>query len=624
MIGRKTSLSWMLSFCLACQAGWPVMALAEATPQPILNHPDIEVSLPLLKAAQQLRDSGALFHLRTQKFAKLQKTRRAANAVGRFGSEIIQLQALLIVVGAMAVSAQHDRSELLKSGVAQPATSTMPTSSNADPNAATQTCGSQNLTVLSSVLCSGDLYMGIVGAIPGVVGTKVARILLGLTKLGLGRSGLATFISAMVSQATLISTSTAASFLWQEGIKNLTDAEQIHQAEGIAGRAIVAFSQGRFKQFQASSDGPLFSTILANMYKIARSDDQLRAQWLYNTWRFGMARGEFLAAIGSIMAASAASEMVSAISVTAGTAILGTTTGVGGAAVSLTSPVIGFIVGGAIGIGALTLMFQAALPQTFTRALQNSRAFLDSGSLRRQRNTINILAFGFSVARYPQASDLTYVQTYKQLLDSSLNLENSARSGLTNIAVEKFYELGLEQSRMLGQIATAEAAIRNPQLTQNVYLDIDGQILSFAQAQAKLCTSWFQRCEIDKATQLQKLDQLKPQVKAADATLGEIAQSAVDLYAQDETWLLGLLRDTRFVFAPPIAETLAQARQRAALLRDNLKIVFGSYSPNLSSYFGLNVQDGDADFSRQELSIYYTQSYVEADIVQGIEKAIGL
>jgi hypothetical protein len=607
-------MNWhrLLSFGLGLSLALPPALMpTSARAAAIENLPQMRVDFSLLQQSAALRNSGAIFRERV-----LPKLAAGAKGVG-YVEEIAQFQALLIMSAVAAHQVANEQAEIARlNGGALPETT-------ANSNEA---CSKDNSD--SSIFCSGDFYLGLLGgAISFASNYYVQKIFKGLLKSEKGRLGLAGILTSVLANAAMIFGASSTAFLWTEAVKLLPSAEWINQSRGIAGRAGLALKRGQWSTFISSQDGQIFRAILSTMYKILLVDDQMRDQWLYNTWRFGL-NGEALTALAGLVPAAIASSAAAA-AVGAGGAALAAS-GIAGASVvggmvTLSAPAVAVIVSTAVGFGVMTLLIDMSAPELLTGAIRGARSAVNSGAMNRNRGTLKVLAANFRIDRN--------VDSYANLLASYENdvLTNlkSQRENWMNVAFENFYELATNKRKMEEKIAMAERAVKNQAVRNSAYVNVNGEIQSFAEAAKKLCTGWTlrQTCQPDLVYQLKALDKLKVRVASADAAMQDLADEMIAQYGADTQMIESIAHDPNLLFPTEFINPLAAFYKQSNALQKNLRYVFACTTPELSQHLQLSPDPGSAvqcaDWARAELGVYYTQSYYESEVYAAMLKAEG-
>lgn len=566
----RFSLVTTLSFGLA----FPPMAAAEAALRLESVTPDLALQANRNAADPEATLARLLPGVPREERATtlLGRARSVGASVGRIGEEIISLQAIIVMTAALGFQArrEHREREALANG--RPIT--------------------ENSESWTAMFGSGEFFLGALGTAGALAATKLSGgIMKALLKSTGQRVPFVGVLGAIASQSTLMTVGTAASFTWTEGVKALSSLEDMKRAEGIAGRAFAASTN--WATFSASEDGRVFREILKNMQNILIVDHDARETWIYNTYRFGLARGEFLASVGALMSASAAAQL----------AVGAFTTG------PITGAVATTILGGALGFGAMTALFGAELPQKLTKLIQNARAASNKSDLKNARKEIEWYSQYLTFRQRPshQPSQVAYWNT---LISTSIGRINVARENYANVMIERFYELLLETKKLEGNIALAEEALKDPRLSRAIYFEKDGQIVSFEKAREMGCGT--KTCDLPGAYQLQALDKYRPILKEANDTLIKIGFKVINAYDQDERYARNLIAgDATYDIVGALAETLTTHMNRSALLALNLRYVLGGAHKPLGEALGQPLTDNQRLEFTKDLGGYYTHVYSE-------------
>ena len=133
------------------------------------------------------------------------------------------------------------------------------------------------------------------------------------------------------------------------------------------------------------------------------------------------------------------------------------------------------------------------------------------------------------------------------------------------------------------------------------------------------------------AFQLQALDKMKPELQTAEASLASLASTVVKQYETDAKWAGTYGCNPNYIFPAVITEQLVNYRDKAQALADNFRLIFSGLSPAVSRQFGVTFEqtknpptgnsqaDDFQELSREEIGIYYTQSYREEDVFTRIK-----
>lgn len=586
----RTSLVALISFGLAVPPSAVAKATMQVTPEMALEAnrkvADPEISLQrALPGVPQKERSAAL----------KQKSLAVLSKMGGIGEDIVSLQAVIVMTAAMSyqVAREHGERIRLSNGLAKDAGPDSALSIFFGPEA------------WSAIFGSGEFYLGAL-ATSGVLATNKLSgfILNSILKNAAKRNAFITLMGAMVNQTTLMAAGTAAGFTWTEGVKALSTVEDIKRAEGLAGRALAASTD--WSTFAASEDGRVFRAILENIKNLLIVDAEKREQWIYNTWRFGAARGEFMAAVGTLMGSGLAAQAI------VGAFSMGPVTGA----------VVSAVVGGALGMAGMTILFGAEAPQKMTKLIQNARTNWNKSGMRNARKELAWYSSYLKFAKRPshQPSQVAY---WKMLFKTAIDRLNSAREDYANVMIERFYELLLETKRFESQIAIAEATLKDPKFLQQIYLEQDGQIVSYEKARERACGG-SPYCEMPGTYQLQALDRYRALLVEANQELVKLGSRIIGAYDRDEQMMRDVIEgDGSYDPVGELAQTLTNQMIRSALLAINLRYVLGGAHKPLGDAIEQTFTDEQRAEFTKDLGGYYTQVYSEQKIFVEMLKTPG-
>ena len=517
---------------------------------------------------------------------------------------------MFVVLAAVALHASQERNEIDRlTGKGAQATS----------ESDKPLCHHENSTsVVEIAFCSGEFMLGLLAGGTFVTSSFLSKIVLKiLLKNPIGRTPLLQMIGALASPALMMASATAASVLWTDAVKIQPEKENVERSKGILGRALIARASGHWQDFANSPDGAILNSILENMSKIAKSDSKLRNLWLYNTYRFGLLRGETLSALIACVITKASQALV-------GTALVAT-----GATGGLATPVAAFLIAGAVGVSSMSAMLSGGFPQAVTEQFQNFRGFVDDNYVRADRLKIRRNFLMFTPDRFPLAASEKYTGYYNARLNEDLTSLTHSRNDWMNVMVEKFYEMLNTAQLTKIKIASAELAIKTADLQRNLFVDAGGQVLDFATARARTCLDGRVDCDIP-AYQLKALEKLKPKVIQMDNQLADFAQSIVDQYRYDIDLMNQPLTSSNFLLGP-LSILIAKFRNDSSLLEKTLRIYFSAMNESVAQRLGI-VFDSRIDPVTKEsqksmmekvaieaLGIFYTQVFDENELLESIK-----
>ncbi|HMN69169.1 MAG TPA: hypothetical protein PKC28_11570 [Bdellovibrionales bacterium] len=484
-----------------------------------------------------------------------QQARSALSKGLQFERETLNLGTTMIVLGALLLKGAADRAEMTrlsggKLGQIPPYDPKLPICGQAAGASPTQ-----------DLLCAGDFMIGLVTP-AFLAGASVAVISL------LKKAPFVKLITGMVSNSLVFALGISSGMIWSEAVKYLKDVKDTERAHGLAGRALIASISNNWEAFAASEDGRLFRDICSIIWDIVASSPDRRSIWMANLWRYGGMRGETWAMIGTIVGTSAAGPVVvGALATGVG--------GIAGAGIAYGTPVIL----AALSFGTVYALLNSNIPQNMTEALQNARRGMASLRLRTNLNYMRMIADEFNVDR--GGRDDSYAEYLRGEIQSTLNERALYRDRWVNVTLEKYYELKIAVEIMEQHILAARTVVKNSGLSKHIYLNVDGEILSYAEVMKRKCVNessykratrgpWRPTCgEPPEAEQLKILDELTVKAKEARATLYEMAFAIPELYERDYKDIDGLLdfNTTRNWLPVGIVNDLGQFQRRTWMLQ---------------------------------------------------------
>jgi hypothetical protein len=143
-----------------------------------------------------------------------------------------------------------------------------------------------------------------------------------------------TLRSSILSTATFVGWDAGAQ-LWKEASYLLEDPNDYQRSSSLFGVGRGAVQALLFSSApQDARDLRIAGLMFANLMRVALFDQELRANWINNTWRTRIMSGEFVTLLGSILTASA----VGTVILPGGGTVAGFMFGLAGATVSLVIP----------------------------------------------------------------------------------------------------------------------------------------------------------------------------------------------------------------------------------------------------------------------------------------------
>lgn len=534
------------------------------------------------------------------------KAAQATKVSSQFVNEIIQFQALLIMMGVAQYQMVKQRHEMER--LAHGMTNPLIQSTGSEDMKSMCAANSGNPSM--DMLCSGDFLVGLAGGAGLLTASVIVKNLLKLFVQAKNKNAFLSVLSALGSMSLMVVGGQASSMLWSESVKLLPSAEKIERAKGLAGRAGLAFSSKQWSEFAKSEDGALWQEIQDLMFKVLVIDDQLRTTWITNLVRFGL-RGELATAIPTLMAAGAAGTVIAGG--TLGLLTAGGVIAAGGTVAALSAPVLSFVIGAGLGFIALNIIFEFEVPTRLNRLLQDLRSWSAERGLAQNEFALKATAWRFKIANATSRSE-TYDQAYLALLNIQLKERENLRNRSATAILETFYELRLEIEAVKQKLLTTQAALKSVQLQESLFVSVDGKILSFKEAKAKLCRETPSNCVTDTLYQVRRFQELKVTVENAEAATAQAARWIVGIFEREQNLLTTIADDKDTIFPYAIAARLSQESALAEILIKYLKFTFGASSIALAKLWPTGAKDAeqaqkDRLSALQDISEYYQLTF---------------
>lgn len=546
-------------------------------------------------------------------------TSRAANVgkvTGQFANEVIQFQALLIMLGVAQYQMvkQAKEMERLSHGLTNPA---IP--ENGDLK---ELCASRPQSNASEdMLCSGEFLVGLAAGAGLLTGSVIVKNILKLFVTAKNRSALLNVLGSIGSMSVMVVGGTAASMVWTEAVKLLPDAKQIEGAHGIAGRAALAWRAGTWNLFINSPDGALWNKINEKVYEILVVDSELRSTWMTNVLRFGM-RGELITSLGVLMGAASAGTVIASGAV--GLATAGGVIAAGGTVAALSSTVLAFVIGAALGFVALDVIFETNTPQYINRLIQNLRSWSSENALASNAMALKLSAMRFRPVHYPNAGSESYINAYLGLFNLQFKERARLRSSAATVAIEKLYELRLELEATKKKLAITEAALKSANIQANLYVEVDGKILSFQEAREKLCKDNRANCITETIYQIQRFRDLKSALDEGTQASLDGARAIIELFNRDSKMVAGLSDSANYIYPMELSARLSEEKARTDLLAQYFKFIFGAAFPEAAHIWPTNPRDQeqarqDRLKTLQDIAEHYQLTFLEDKVVASLK-----
>ncbi len=438
-------------------------------------------------------------------------------------------------------------------------------------------CGSKN-SVTQEVLCSGEFWIGVAGGwtVRSALELTVMNVLKYLLKHSVTRTALIGSVATMAASFLMLGGFVMSGHLWTESVHLLDDPVKENKAHSIFGRAVGQWVSGNWSEYVKSPDGQLAAEVFGNMSSILQNDRDLRGTWLYNGWRFGVARGELIVNLTILMGAlSVGSSLGSG---------LAAVTGVSGFwAVVMVAVVSTFFAGG---VSYLTVQFpDLEVGGRLTSLIQDSRAYANRAahSITRSQLQITIDTFGFD--RHWDSRNIQYKFMWERRLNLLMPKLREDRQYLNNVLLEKYQELRLKVDQSKAVVLVATEVIQNSRLRALIVYDEAGTAMTYAEAKRAYCpqvsrTGLRADCEFPLSLQLKKLAAAAKTIQAGEAVLTELAKEILQNFDGDIQFLQ-TARDNRNLQLP----------ERATLnLEQELKIA--NTAMNLIEFTFASLHDG--------------------------------
>ena len=540
----------------------------------------------------------------------------ALKAAAYVQREVLQISSTIIVLSAITFKAAADRNELQ-----QLSAGTYKQKQDTSPDA--PICGHRRDSgAAEDALCSGDFILGMLIGGGFAIGAGSVKVIDYFLRSSGKKIPFLNVALGLFSMPLMLSMAQAGSLLWVQATKYLNEEEQ-SRAQGLAGRAVLAYSAKKADEFNAGEDGKLFAKIGTIMGDIALVNQTFRDQWLFNVWRFGLARGEFIASIGTLMATGAIGE-----SAGAGVAArLGLATAAGWSAAAC-----GAILAGVFGIAGLYVVLNSSGPTGLTGMIQDSRQWLAGQRLAMNDSALHYIGERFLLVRHPKAKDSRHVDNVTKYALSTIHVRTGLRDDWANAGIEKYYEMRLEAEKLNQHIKMAEKVINDADLQKNLYFSENGEIISYYEVMKRLCPVPYTfpvGCRQPKeAYQLQALPKLRATLKEATALLPQLAEGIVDFYANEEKLADSLNSRTDVSMPYAVISQIDELEIRSQSMKKNFMTLFSVFSPALAEKWEIQWPTDAEKKKRMEVSVrgildnYYSFGFSEAVVYEALSARI--
>lgn len=485
--------------------------------------------------------------------------------------------------------------------------------------------------VATELSCSGEIWFSTIGGM-GVQAVFSTAAFYGMKLFTKGPAFgfVLKLVVGVVSSFLMLAGFQMSGYLWTQALQVINDPAKEAQARGLMDRWAGAWLSGKGWSFSMTSDGQLFNEIMGTVWKIVMVDGDLRAKWMDNTFRFGLARGEFIVNLALLMSALAIGNAVGgaivvALEITAGWAIA----------------LITFIVASVFAavVGALVVfMPDLKIGEALTAILQNYRSWSSWSYHDSLYASLDWNKLGFKPI--PEGSPYWYASEYEVYRNDfihELKSMSPSRADWMKVAIEKYYELTLKVSESEYLIEVATNVIKNSQFRDGVMMQ-DGQTLvTFEEAKKKFCGVRQAsgpkgglvalNCDFKMSYQLQKIDESRKTIEDAKKTLVEIAREMLTNYESDVMRIQQVMDDESIIYPPEIAQEMLIQRDTAHYIFSDLAWMLAAKHEEIRLEKGLEFAD---DQQRLELKAgadaFFTRGYIngidEASTAKRVQEAI--
>ena len=471
------------------------------------------------------------------------------------------------------------------------------------------------------IVCSGDLWMGFLGAWAGAAGVATsAKILKFLLRNGPTRSALIQTVGTFATSFLVLGGFMMGADLWTESVTVMNDATKEAQAHGLFGRAAANLLSGRWNEYRNTADGQLAAEVFSNMYSILRVDPDRRATWFWNSWRFGVARGDLLMNLAILQGA-----------MTAGSATGATLAAYMGWAAWpawATGIAASMIFGGTIA-AAMVYAPDWEVGQRLTGLIQSARSWVANRNYVSARARVAEEGSMFDI-NLKWTGELKSVRNFYLLSFPPLLPELArARMDWVNIAIERYNELRVQVEKAESWVTITKEVIRNSKLKDKVMVADGGEIMTYSQAQAKYCpviarTAARSNCEFPLSVQVQKLTQARATLVEARSAMESLAREILNNYDADLK-LFESLRSAQFNFGFNLAFSIQSDYEKLNVVSQSLQWNFASYHPNIAQERGLTFDDpAQASAMQQVTANFLARAYVSGLDEDAVVKAAQL
>jgi hypothetical protein len=527
-------------------------------------------------------------------------------------SDVFQMSLIMAAAAVAELYKQRHQNELLLNGY-------KPTFEEVQAGtvqaAQDMICGSdpKSATITGEIGCSGEYWTGVAGGFALRSGMAGVTALLQLFSKGAKtQTALVRTVGTFATSFIMIAGFTASAQLWTQAVHVLGDKQKEERAHNLFGRAVVEMAKGNWSQYSKTEDGRLAAEVWENMQNILLVDANLRSAWIYNAWRFGLARGEIILNLGILMAAL---EVGGLLGAGAGTSVAGAL-GLSGLTATAVSASVAFLVASAFGAGISAAVVYApdwGVGPAITTMIQNTRAFMSQ--TRHTLTRIHLMAAtdAFDTGRFNTSATYKYRKIYEKRTRYLFNELRGQRIDTMNVYLEKYYELRESVERSEATLAMAKEVIQNTELRKNLIVKGDNEYMSYDEAWAANCKvpSRDYSCNVPAAYQLKVIDESKKVVADARRLMEELAEQMISIYDGDSRFLQSLLDKTNLQFPADVAVAMKDESDNTGMIAEKLIFFMGALHARVAATHALRFEsDGEKTVTRSLAVNFVTSRYV--------------
>jgi hypothetical protein len=608
----KSIVRQFLSAVLSAAIGLAPLAHADSSAHKLtLNHVIQSESVEYLRYFDQKKygANSAELAAKVRKAKMLNAAKGAGHAVM---SDVFQMSLIMAAAAAAELYKQRQQNELLLNGY-KPKFEDM----QAGTAQAAQDiiCGNnpKNATITGEIACSGEYWTGVAGGFVLRSGMAGVTALLQLFSKGAKtQTALVRTVGTFATSFLMIAGFTASAQLWTQAVHVLGDKQKEERAHNLFGRAVVEMAKGNWNNYVKTEDGQLAAQVWENMQNILLLDADLRSAWIYNAWRFGLARGEIILNLGILMAAL---EVGGALGAGAGASVT-SALGLSGLSATVASASVAFLVASAFGAGISAAVVYApdwGVGPKITTMIQNTRAFMSQ--TKHTLTQIHLVAAtdAFDTSRFDTPLAQRYRKIYEKRARTLFTQLRDERVDTMNIYLEKYYELRESVEKSEATLAMAKEVIQNTELRKNLIVKGENEYMSYDEAQAANCKTVRRDndCNVPAAYQLRVIDESKKIVADARHLMEEIAAQMISVYDKDSNFLQSLLDKTNLQFPADIAIAMKDEADNLGMIAEKLIFFMGSLHSRIAATHALRFEtDNEKAIARSMAINFVTTHYV--------------